>query len=451
MKTKGHVLPRDFKTDMLTAVRGEGIYIYDDTGKRYLDGCSGALISSIGHCIPQVTEAINQQLQKLNFAHPSRWRNLATEEAARALAEITPGDLNYIWFVSGGSEAVESAIKLARQYFIERDGITSARHLIIGRWNSYHGATLGTMAVGGNMARRRIFSPMFKEHPKISPHYCYRCPHGLEYPGCKLRCAHELEDLIQREGADNIAAFIAEPIVGSSVGALVPPNEYWPLIREICNRYDVLLIADEIMTGIGRTGKAFCVDHWRVVPDIIVSAKGMAAGYIPTGGIFVKEVIAETIEKGSGHFQHGYTYNANPVSAAAVTAVLGYIKKNNLIENARIQGELLGKEMARLKAVPIVGEVRGKGLMRGIEIVADKETKKPFPRSLGASGVVSAECTKRGLMVYPGGGMVNGVEGDNLLVAPPLIVKEDQVKEIAGILEQALNAASNILLKAAAS
>ncbi len=447
MKTEGHVLPRDFKVDMPTAVRGEGIYIYDDTGKRYLDGCSGALISSIGHCIPQVTAAISQQLQRLDFAHPSRWRNPATEEAARALAEITPGDLNYIWFVSGGSEAVESAIKLARQYFIEKDGSSSGKHLIAGRWNSYHGATLGTMAVGGNMARRRIFSPMFKEHPKISPHYCYRCAHDLEYPGCKLRCAHELEDLIQREGAANIAAFIAEPIVGSSAGALVPPDEYWPLIREICSRYDVLLIADEIMTGIGRTGKAFCVDHWGVIPDIIVSAKSMAAGYVPTGGIFVKEAIALTIEKGSGHFQHGYTYNANPVSAAAVTAVLTFIKEHHLIENAETQGKVLEEQLARLTALPIVGDVRGKGLMWGIELVADRTTKEPFPGQLSASRRVAAECMKRGLVVYPGGGMVNGVAGDNLLVAPPLIVNEDQIKEIVSIFQQGLAAASDYLLK----
>lgn len=451
MNTKGHVIPRDFKKKMLKAVRAEGIYIYDDKGKAYFDGSSGALISSVGHCIPEIIEAVHEQMKKLNFAHPSRWSNAATEAAAGAIGEITPGDLNYIWFVCGGSEAIESAIKITRQYFIERDGAGSSKHLIAARWHSYHGATLGTMAVAGNMSRRRIFAPMFKEHPKIPAHYCYRCSYKLKYPACNLACAHELENLIQREGADNVAAFLAEPIVGSTVGALVPPDEYWPLIREICSRYDVLLIADEIMTGIGRTGKAFCVDHWDVVPDIIASAKGMAAGYIPAGGIFVKKAIAETIEKGSGHFQHGYTYNANPVSAAAVTAVLGYIKKNNLIENARIQGELLGKEMARLKAIPIVGEVRGKGLMRGIEIVADKETKKPFPRSLGASGVVSAECIKRGLVIYPSGGMVNGVEGDNFLVAPPLIVKEDQVKEIAGILEQALNSASNILLKAAAT
>jgi len=297
------------------------------------------------------------------------------------------------------------------------------------------------------MARRRIFSPMFKEHPKISPHYCYRCPHDLAYPGCKLRCAHELEDLIQREGADNIVAFIAEPIVGSSVGALVPPNEYWPLIREICSRYDILLIADEIMTGIGRTGKAFCVDHWGVVPDIIVSAKGMAAGYVPTGGIFVKEEIAETIKMGSGHFQHGYTYNANPVSSAAVTAVLQFIKEHHLIANAETQGKLLGEQLARLTALPIVGEVRGKGLMWGIELVADRVTKEPFPLSLRASGRVAAECMKRGLVVYPGGGMVNGVAGDNLLVAPPLIVTEDQIMEIVSIIKQSLAAASDYLLK----
>lgn len=447
MAEKGILIPRDFTKKMLTAVRAEGIYIYDEAGKSYIDGCSGALVSGIGHGIPEVIEAIHKQMQELNFAHPSRWRNTATEEAAQAIAQITPGDLNYIWLVCGGSEAVESAIKISRQYFVERDGTGSSKHLIVGRWNSYHGSTLGAMAVGGNMPRRRIFAPMFKEHPKIPPHYCYRCPYGLEYPTCNLPCARELENVIQREGADNVAAFLAEPIVGSTVGALVPPDEYWPLIREICNRYDILLIADEIMTGIGRTGKPFCVDHWDVVPDIIASAKGMAAGYVPAGGIFVKEAIAEAIKNGSGHFQNGHTYNANPVSAAAVTAVLLYINRNNLIENARVQGELLGELMAGLIDIPIVGEVRGKGLMWGVEIVADKKRRKPFQNSVGASGAVSAECMKRGLVIYPAGGMVNGVEGDNFLVAPPLIVNENHIKEIVSILEESLTAASDVLLK----
>lgn len=447
VKRKGLVLPRDFKKSLPLAERAEGIYIYDSSGRRYIDGCSGALISGLGSCRPEVAEAIYVQLKKLNFAHPSCWRNPAAEEAAEEIAEITPGDLNCIWLVSGGSEAVESAIKLARQHYVERDGPGSAKHLILARWNSYHGATIGTLAVGGNMSRRRLFSPMFKEHPKIPAHYCYRCPYDLEYPACDIRCAHELERLIRSVGQDYVAAFIAEPVVGSTVGALVPPKEYWPIIREICSRYDILLIADEIMTGFGRTGRNFGVDNWNVVPDIIAAAKGMAAGYIPAGGIFVSERIAETIEKGSGRFQHGYTYNANPVSAAAVTAVLRYMKKHGLVENSRIQGEHLAEQMSRLQDIPIVGEIRGQGLMRGIELVADRRSRLPFPKRLNAALVVAEECMKRGLVIYPGGGMVDGVEGDNFLVAPPLIVDKKQVNEIAAILGESLSAASAALVK----
>lgn len=439
------VFPRSFNEEKPMAVRAEGIHIFDDLGNRYIDGCSGALISSIGHGVSEVTEAIAEQLKTLSFAHPSRWRNRAVEDAAAEIAEITPGDLNHVWFVSGGSEATESAVKMARQFFVERDGTCSSKHLVIARWNSYHGSTLGAMAVGGCMPRRRIFTPLFMEHPKIQPHYCYRCPFGLEYPACGVRCAHELEREIKRVGAQYVAAFMAEPVVGSTVGALDPPKEYWPIIRETCDRYDVLLIADEVMTGFGRTGKAFGVDHWNVVPDIIAAAKAMAAGYIPTGGVFASERIVDAFKKGSGVFLHGHTYNGNPVSAAATAATLRYMKRNNLFENSRIQGENLGKEMDRLKEIPIVGDVRGLGLMRGVEIVKDKVSRDPFPRRSKASALITSECMKRGLVVYPSGGMADGVDGDNFMIAPPLNVTEDLITEMIAILHESLHAASEVL------
>jgi len=385
-------------------------------------------------------------LEKLEFSHPSRWRNEPSETAAAEVASLAPGDLDYVWFVSGGSEAVESAMKMARQFFVERDGRNTSKHIIAARWNSYHGSTLGTMALAGSMGRRRTFSPMFTEKPKIASHYCYRCPFGLEYPSCSLRCAKMLEDTIQQIGPQYVAAFVAEPVVGSTVGALNPPDEYWPMIREICDRYDVLLIADEVMTGFGRTGKAFGVDNWNVVPDIVVCAKAVSGGYSPAGAMVVREKVIKSIMEGSGHFEHGHTYNGNPVTGAAVTAAMKYMKEHDLIGNAGVQGELLGGKLAELGKNPIVGDIRGLGMMRGIEIVMNKETREPFPAKMNAAGVVAEECMKNGLVVYPGRGMVNGVAGDQFMVAPPLICDSREIEEIVSRLRESLDSSSRILL-----
>lgn len=436
----GNLIPRNYKTDYKVAVRGEGIYIYDEDGTPYIDGCSGALISSVGHGNRAVVDAIVRQLETLEFAHPSRWKIPVVLEAAEEIASITPGDVKAVWLVSGGSEAVESAIKFSRQYFVERDGIQTSKSIIIGRWNSYHGSTLGTMAVAGNMPRRRIFLPLFQESPKIQPHYCYRCPYGQSYPTCGLRCAWELESTIKRIGPQYVAAFIAEPVVGATVGALQPPKEYWPIVRDICIRYDVLLIADEVMTGIGRTGKAFCVDHWDVVPDIICSAKALSGGYSPVGGMFVRTPLAEVIQKGSGAFSHGHSYNGNPVTAAAIVATIRFIKENNLFENAAIQGDYLGRKMESLMDNPIVGDVRGLGLMRGVEIVQNKKTREPFNASAQATQKLIQECMARRLVVYPGTGQVDGVSGDQFMIAPPLVIQKDEIDDLFSRLEEALKA-----------
>ncbi len=440
-----NIFSRDFNRVLPYADRGEGITIYDESGKGYIDGCSGALISNVGHCVGEITDAICSQLKQLTFAHPSQWNTRVAERAAAAVAELSPGDLDYVFFVSGGSEAVESALKLARQYYVERDGPDSQKHLVIGRWNSYHGATLGAMSVGGNMPRRRVFLPMLTSAPKLPPHYCYRCPYDMRYPACNVACARELEKLVTDAGAERVAAFIAEPVVGSTVGALVPPDEYWPIVREICTHYDILLIADEIMTGFGRTGRAFGVDHWNVLPDMMAVAKGMGGGYVPAGGVVASRRIVEAVKKGSGAYMHGFTYNGNPVSAAAVEAVINYIVEHDLIEHAKEMGVLLGSRLEQLADLPIVGEVRGLGLMWGIEVVADKRNKRPFPAEAHAVGVVRNECMQRGLLIYPGGGMVEGRSGDNFMVAPPLTVGEDEVEKIAGIVEDALHASAEKL------
>ncbi|MDL2263604.1 aminotransferase class III-fold pyridoxal phosphate-dependent enzyme [Synergistaceae bacterium OttesenSCG-928-I11] len=442
-----HAFPRSFKTNYIQAERGEGIYIVAKDGKKYIDGCSGALISNLGHAVPEIADAVASQCRKLEFAHPSRWQCDIVEEAATAIAEFAPEGLENVWLVSGGSEAIESAVKLARQSFYEMGGEYAGKYITIARWNSYHGSTLATVSLGGSMARRRPYFPMFLEMPKIQPHYCYRCPFGLEYPKCGMRCAYQLEHEIRRIGANYVSAFLAEPIVGSTVGALTPPDEYWPIVREICDKYDVVLIADEVMTGCGRTGENFCVDHWKVKPDIIATAKGLAAGYVPTGGIIANDKLLEPIKKGSGAFMHGHTYNGNPVSAAAVVAVMKYMKEHDVVGNVKRNEHIFKEGLEKIKAEnPMVGDVRGKGYMWGVELVKDKAKKEPFEKTKGASGVATKACIEQGLIIYPGSGMIDGVEGDNFLLAPPLVTTEAQARQIVEMLAAGLASAAKQLL-----
>lgn len=447
MGCEKHLIPRSYVSNLKTAVKGEGIYLYDKDGREFIDGCCGALLSNIGHGCKEIADAIYQQLLTMEFAHPSRWNTEAAEEAASELASITQEGLNHVWFGSGGSEAIEAALKIARQYYLERDGVGSAKSVYIARWNSYHGSTLGTMGLAGNMGRRRSFSPVFRECPKIEPHYCYRCPFGQEYPSCNLMCATQLESEIRRIGKQYVAAFVAEPIVGSSIGACVAPPGYWDTVRDICSRNDVLLIADEIMTGMGRTGKPFCLEHWGVIPDIVCSAKALTGGYAPVGAMVASDKIIDTILKGSGVFGHGHTYNANPVTAVAVTATIRYMKKNNVFGNCAEMGGLLEKRLEHLKDNPFIGEIRGMGLMWGLEIVQDKESKKPFHPSVKSAGVISKACFDEGLVIYPGTGQIDGVEGDQFLLAPPLTVNAAQIDEIAAKLEKGLAKATEQLLE----
>ncbi|MCG8616621.1 MAG: aminotransferase class III-fold pyridoxal phosphate-dependent enzyme, partial [Desulfobacterales bacterium] len=355
-------------------------------------------------------------------------------------------DLNYCWFVSGGSEAVESAIKMARQYFVERDGKESPKHKLISRHCSYHGATLGGMSVGGSTGRVAAYQPLLNPSAKLPATYFYRKPDGLTDDEFGTHCADALEQEILNLGPENVLAFLAEPIVGSAGGAIVPDDNYWPRIRQICDKYDVLLIADEVMTGFGRTGKAFGVDHWQVIPDIIASAKGMAAGYVPTGGIFVKEKIVDTIRSGSGAFIHGHTYNANPLSCRAVASVLTYIKEHDLINNVFENGKRLGDGLTSLgNAHPLIGDVRGKGFMWAMEIVRDKESKLPFAADQKATAKALAACLDNGLIVYPGGCHINGVDTSIFLVAPPLVTTADEVDKLLGRLDSSLQQLTGML------
>lgn len=434
-----YVFPRNFKISAPRITRGEGIFLYDEEGNAYLDAAAGALSANIGYGVKEVAEAIARQTEAVPFAHGFTWDTSVTEEAAAMIVELAPPGMDRVWFVNSGSEAMEAAIKMARQYYLERDGLGSVKHLVIGRQNSYHGSSLGTLAIGGSVPRRKLFLPMLHDHPKIETHYCYRCPYGLERPACGTRCAYDLEKTIRRIGAQYIAAFVAEPIVGSTVGALVPPDDYWPVVRDICSRNDILLIADEVMTGCGRTGANFCVDHWKTVPDLVAAAKGLAASYYPAGAVLVSSFVAEAFGKGSGFFAHSHTFNGMPAASAAIVAVLRYMKEHGLVENAAKLGRLVENELApEIARSPLVGEMRGKGLMWGIELVADKESKAPFPGATSAANRLKAICQRRGMTVYPGKGMIDGVLGDNIMIGPPLTVTEEQVRRIFSILEDSL-------------
>ena len=434
-----YVFSRNFGQVFPKIAYGKGVYLYDEAGRRYFDAASGAVSANIGYGNEAVADAIRDQIARTPFAHGSLWETEIGERAAKMVLEIAPAGFSHVWFVNSGSEATEASMKMARQYHLERSGGKSEKTLVIGRENSYHGSTLGTLGIGGNVNRRRHFLPMIVDHPKIETHYCYRCPYGLAHPACGIRCATDLQKKIDRIGARYVAAFIAEPVIGSTAGAVVPPPEYWPIVRDICSRNDVLLIADEVMTGCGRTGTHFCVDRWGVVPDMIATAKGLAACYYPVGATLVTEAVADAFAEGSGVFAHSHTFNGMPAASAAVVAVLDFYMKNDLCGNAARMGDIIASQYReRLAACEFVGDVRGVGLMWGIEFVQDKATKAPFPRSANIAGKFRSFCLERGMTVYPGTAMADGVNGDNVIVSPPLIVTEEELTWFFDALLEAL-------------
>jgi len=434
-----NVFYRNVNKALTLVDHGEGIYLYDEHGNKYIDACSGAAVSNIGHGNKRVSQAIATQAEKVSFSHLSRWTNSPARELADIVADMAPGSLNKLYLVSGGSEATESALKMARQYFLERDGKTG-KYKIISRWNAFHGNTIGALSMTGDN-RRKKYTPYLLDFPHIENCYCYRCPFGLEKETCNVECAHALERCIKMNGADSVAAFIAEPIVGAASGALVPHKDYFKIIRQVCDHYDILYIDDEVMTGFGRTGSMFAVDDLGVVPDLICVAKGMSAGYAPLGAVIAKDEIHNAFSNGTGSFVHGHTYGGNPLSAAAAVEVLKILKEENLTENSKTVGAYLMEQMQE-KILPFwfVGDVRGKGLMQGVELVKDKKTKEPFAVKLGVAEKLTQTLMKHGVVIYPGSGMADGVNGDQFLLAPPLIITKDQVDEmvekmVAGFVE----------------
>lgn len=435
-----HVFPRHTKVQPPTAIRGEGVYLYDADGKQYFDGSGGAAVSCLGHGDRDVIAAAKAQLDVLAFAHTGFFTSEPAEALADLLVKHAPGDIDRVYLVSGGSEAMESALKLARQYFLEIG--EPSRHRVIARRQSYHGNTLGALATGGNMWRREPFSPLMVETSHIAPSYEYRDQLPDEDARAYgLRVANELETEILRLGPDNVMAFVAEPVVGATLGAVPPAPGYFQRIREICDQYGVLLILDEVMCGMGRTGTLFACEQDGVNPDITAIAKGLGAGYQPIGAMLCSAQIYDAIENGSGFFQHGHTYLGHPVACAAALAVVTKLTDPAMMPRVREMGEKLQNALqAAFGQHPHIGDIRGRGLFRGIEIVEDRESKMPFAPERTIHKALKRATFEAGLVCYPMGGTIDGQRGDHILLAPPFILNDDHIDEIVSKLDQAFKA-----------
>ncbi len=434
-----HVFGRHTKTKLPTVAGGVGCYLFDTDGKRYLDGSGGAAVSCLGHGDPVVTQAIKSQLDKVAFAHTGFLTSEPAEQLADVLVAHAPEGIDRVYFVSGGSEAVEAALKLARQYFIEKG--ESGRHRVISRRQSYHGNTLGALAAGGNEWRRKPFSPLMIETSQVAPCFEYRgrgnSETAQEYG---QRVANEVETEILRLGPETVMAFIAEPVVGATIGAVPAVEGYFERIRQICDQFGILLILDEVMCGMGRTGTLFACEQDNVRPDIICIAKGLGGGYQPIGAMLCTSAIYDAIEQGSGFFQHGHTYLAHPTACAAGLAVVQSILNRDLVKRVQEKGEKLQTAlMQTFGQHPFVGDIRGRGLFRAIELVSDRNTKSPFDHSLNLNKRIKQAAFEAGLICYPMGGTVDGVCGDHVLLSPPYIIDDAEIEELVSKLSHAVD------------
>ncbi len=428
---------------MPTAVKGEGIYLIDSNGKRYLDASGGAAVSCLGHEHPRIIRAMKNQADKLEYAHTSFFTTPAAEELADFLIERAPAGLGRVYFLSGGSEAIEASLKLARQYFVEIG--QPQRRWFIARRQSYHGNTLGALSIGGNEARRAPFLPILIPAQHVSPCYAYRGqqPNETEEQYAD-RLAAELEAKILELGADQVAAFIAETVVGATLGAVPPVRTYFQKMRAVCDKYGVLLILDEVMSGMGRTGRLFACAEDGISPDLLVVAKGLGAGYQPIGAMIVSQKIYDAILQGSGAFQHGHTYIGHVMACAAALEVQKTIEDENLLENVGARGAQLQSRLKQtFKDHPHVGDIRGRGLLVGVELVEDRLSKKPFDPRDRINARLKAEAMNNGLLVYPGGGTADGRSGDHILIAPPFICTSKEIDLIVEMLAASLNAVVN--------
>jgi adenosylmethionine-8-amino-7-oxononanoate aminotransferase len=439
MPTSSGLFPRHFHKNSPLAARGEGCWIIADDGRRFLDASGQAAVVNIGHGVAEIGRAMAEQSSQIAFAHTSQFHSAPAEKLAARLLAMAPPNFRgggRVYFTSGGSEATETAIKLARQFHLERD--QEDRFRVLSRRRSYHGSTLGAMSVSGNVARRTPYEPLLAEWGHIAPCFCYHCPFEKTFPQCELACANDLQTLLAQSKRQDAAAFIFEPVAGATLGATVPPDGYAARIAEICRDNDILMIADEVMTGMGRTGKPFAVQHWAVEPDMILVGKGIASGYAPLGAVLVSARVVEAFAHGSGSFIHGFTYQAHPVTTAAGNAVLDYLEAHHLFERVNTAAQELRGALKTLQTHPNVGDVRGLGLLLGIEFVKDKTTREPFSKDQNIAEKIRQACLEENVLTYPTQGCVDGLRGDHLLLAPPFTISTEECTLLARALQSAL-------------
>jgi adenosylmethionine-8-amino-7-oxononanoate aminotransferase len=439
MAMNSGLFSRNFRKTFPIADRGEGCWIISADGRRFLDASGQAAVVSVGHGVREIGLAMAEQSSKIAFAHTSQFHSAPAEKlAARLLALAPPNFRNggRVYFTSGGSEATETAIKLVRQYQLETG--QKDRYRILSRRQSYHGSTLGAMSVSGNVARRAPYEPLIADWGHIAPCFCYHCPFEKTFPQCELACADDLHLHLLAHEPGSAAAFIFEPVVGATLGAAVPPEGYAARIAEICTKNSILLIADEVMSGMGRTGKPFAVQHWGIEPDLILLGKGIASGYAPLGAVLVSSRIVEAFERGSGAFMHGFTYQAHPVSTAAGNAVFDYLESQELFDRVVPAGKHLRDALTALQSHPHVADVRGLGLLLGVEFVKDKATREPFSNSKNIAEQIRQACLEENVLTYPTQGCVDGLRGDHILLAPPFTISMEESALIHRALQSAL-------------
>ena len=433
---KSPVFYRALNRSFPRIVRGQGCWLFDEKGKPYLDASGGAFVANIGHGVKEIGLAMAEQAGKVAYVNGTAFTNDAVEELSRELASLTPRGLDKSYFLSSGSEAVEAALKLARQYWV--DSGRPAKHKIIARSPGYHGNTLLALSASAREHYKKLYGPWLVRVAMIPAPYPYRCPCGGQGPECPACTGTALEEAILREGPETVAAFIAEPVGGSSTGASVPRPDYYQRVREICDRHGVLFIADEVLTGAGRTGRWAAIERYGVLPDIMTFGKGISGGYVPLSAVVASENILDPIAKASGAFKHAQTFSHTPVICAAGAAALRHIKKNRLIERAAATGEILQRRLASLLDLPGVGDVRGIGMLAGVEFVADKKSKHPYPRALRMAETFVEEAQQAGLVVWPNVGHADGDNGDLVMIAPPFIITEGEIDTLVALFKKAL-------------